>query len=851
MSDSAPPTTAPPVREDLPDGVVTLVFTDIEGSSRLLEVHPEGYGELLAAHRHVLRSAFAEHGGVEVDTQGDAFLVAFGDPTAAVLAAEQAHTGLAEAPITGPAGLRVRIGVHTGRPELGPEGYWGADVHYGARLGGAARGGQTLLSETTASFLQTLKQSPLPISSLGEHGFKDYPTPRPVFQVGAADAFPPISSLRIARHRLPEATTSFIGRDAEVESLVRLVAGSNHLVTLVGAGGSGKTRLAVETARALTPAFDTICFVPLETIGADEGVLAAVERALGLVESADPARALAEYLSSRSALLLLDNLEHLPGAAEQVALLSHAGPAVRVLATSQAPLKVRSERVVRVAPLSTLADGVRVIRERAEAAGHELSDDATTNRELEQLVEALELMPLALELAGARLGVLGPAQLLRQLDRSLDALGHGLADLPARQRGLRAMLEWTCSLLSESQVDVLAGLAAFAADVDPELLDLALPGAIDELQPVIDAGLVTRSPTGRLDLRPPVRRFVLGLVEPSRLLEHHRAVCSALADVAGEFEPLWLIDNGHARPRIDPEQANLLAALSWAADNDPEAHDELAASVGWWGTHSSVAPTVRSHVDLALARAPAASLLEARLLAARGALGLADADPSWCLRAADAFTRTGHRDREVINLIYAANLARHGRQDAATVVGLAERAVSGARAFPSEPRLEAMAEAILTQSLWYAGEHDSAHLARQRALNILQSADDPWCRAFVVTISADIALAEDQPGEAAALYAECMHLIREFGMNTMEMLQAISMAEAFLAQGRTEDAAYAHAVGSFAHHELGRAGGQFISTYLHDVGERIDPGLRAIAWQQAAADGITHGLARVADIGSR
>ena len=851
MSDSALPATGPASRADLPGGVVTLVFTDIEGSSRLLDLHQEVYGDLLAAHRRVLRAAFAEHGGIEVDTQGDAFLVAFEDPIAAVLAAEQAHADLASAPITGPAGLRVRIGVHTGRPELGGEGYWGPDVHYGARLGGAARGGQTLLSDTTASFLQPLARPFLIISSLGEHGFKDYPTPRPVFQVGAADTFPPISSLRAARHRLPDASTSFIGRDDEVEDLVRLVAGSSRLVTLVGAGGSGKTRLAVETARALTPAFDTVCFVPLETIDADAEVLAAVERALGLVESTDPAHALTEYLSPRSVLLVLDNLEHLLDAAEYVELLSHAGPAVRVLVTSQAPLQIRSERVVRVSPLASSADGVRVIRERAASAGHPLSDDATTSRELEQLVEALERMPLALELAGARLGVLGPAQLMRQLDRSLDALGQGPKDLPARQRGLRAVLEWSCSLLSDHQVDLLAGLTAFASDVDPELLELAIPGAIDELQPLIDAGLVTRSSQGRLNLRPPVRRFASTLVTPARRAEHHRAVCDSLIELARPFEPLWLIDNGRARPRIDPEQANLLAALSWAAENAPGTHDELAASVGWWGTHSSVAPTVRMHVELALGRVEAGSFMEARLVAARGALGLADADPSWCLRAADAFASAGHRDRSVINLIYAANLTRHARGDAATAVALAEAAVSSARVIPQEPRLEVMGEAILAQSHWFAGHHTLAQQARDRALDLLDSiGDDAWCRAFVVTISADMALADGQPVEAAALYAECMVLIREFGMSSMEMLQAISMAEALLDQARVEEAAYAHAVAAFAYQELGRAGGHFVGSYLDAVAGRLDPALRATAWRQAVGDGMARGLALVADLGS-
>lgn len=838
--------------QDLPAGVVTLVFTDIEGSSQLLEDHGPQYGDLLAEHRRLLRQAFADHRGVEVDTQGDAFFVAFADPHDAVLAAQQAHASLAAHGPTGAAGLRVRIGVHTGRPALGAEGYWGPDVHYGARLGSAAHGGQTLVSAATAALLQSSASSSLPLVSLGEHGFKDYPSPRPVFQVGShdVDAFAPIKSLRAPRHRLPVMTTSFVGRHGEVQDLVRLLHGPHPLVTLVGAGGSGKTRLALETAHTLAPAFDDIWFVPLESTTSPDDLLPSVERALGLMQSVHTRTALSDFLRPRSALLVLDNLEHLVDAAEAVAELALAGPGVRVLATSQTPLQVGAERVVRVLPLPEVDDGVRLVRDRAEAAGHPLPQDPATDSSLAELVGALEGMPLALELAGARLGVLSPAQLLRQLDRSLDALGRGGRDLPARQRGLRAMLEWTCSLLSPTEADLLVGLSAFAADVDPEVAELAIPGALDGLQTLLDVGLAVRLPTGRLLLRPPVRRFATTLASPQRLGEHHRAVCLALAKVARPYERLWLVDNGRGRPVVDPEQANLLGALDWSAEHAPAEHDELTASVGWWGTHSAVAPTIRSHVDTALARATAGSVLEARLLSARGALGLGDSDPSWCLRAADAHARLGHDDARAVNLVYAANLARHSGTAEAEVVALGEAAADASRRHPDEPRLSVLADAVLAQSLWFAKRHQEAREAHRRATATLdRSVDDAWCRAFVVTVGADIELADHQPGKAAALYAECMHLVRRFGNMPMELLQAISLTEALLALGRPADAAYTHAVSSYAYRELGGPGGRFMADYLARVGDRIDPELRASAWDQAFADGVDDGLQRAAALG--
>jgi class 3 adenylate cyclase len=832
--------------------VVTLVFTDIEGSSRLLDTLGSKYGDLLGAHRRLLREAFAERGGVEVDTQGDAFLVAFGDPRDAVLATEQVHASLAAREAEGHPGLRVRIGVHTGTPSLSDEGYWGPDVHYGARLASAAHGGQTIVSGATAALLGGVARFPVSLVSLGEHGFKDYPAPRAVFQAGShrVDAFPPIRSLRVPRHRLPVVATSFVGRQEDVHELARLLHGQHPLISLVGAGGSGKTRLALETAHAMAPAFDDSWFVPLESTSSPEDLLPSVERALGLVESADAAAALTAFLRSRSALLVLDNLEHLLDAADAVVLLAQAGARVRVLVTSQAPLQVSAERVVRVSSLTTATDGARLIRDRAEAAGHPLPQDAATNQALERLVGVLEGMPLALELAGARLSVLSPDQLLRQLDRSLDALGQGARDLPARQRGMRAMLEWTCSLLSPQAADLLGGLAAFAADVDPEVAELAIPGALDGLQALLDVGLVVRLAEGRFLLRPPVRRFAVTLVSPDRLAEHHRSVCAALADVARPYERLWLVDNGRGRPFVDREQTNVLGALDWSSKHAVSEHDELAASVGWWGTHSSVAPTVRAHVDQALARAPAGSELEARLLAARGALGLADSEPSWCLLAADAFAQLGQRDAEVVNRIYAANLAQHGRTDPVAVVALAEDAMRGARTLPEEPRLTVMATSVLAQSLWYADRREEARAAQAAALEALAAADhDAWTHAYVTTIGADIALADGDPQRAAALYAACMHLLREVGLLPMEMLQAIGLTEALLAQGRTLDAAYAHAVSALAYRELGGAGGGFVNAYLGQVGERIDPALRGPSWDRAVEDGVAEGLLRAAELG--
>src|SRR5439155_9044485 len=295
----------------LPTGTVTFLFTDIEGSTRLLQELGDRYADALAEHRRLLREAFVHHGGIEVDTQGDAFFVAFSRAKDALAAAMQAQQALADTPI------RVRIGLHTGEPVVTDEGYVGIDVHRAARIAAVGHGGQMFLSQSTRELC-----GPEGLRDLGLHRLKDLTAPERIFQLGDRD-FPPVKSLNTTN--LPVAANPLVGRATELAELSEMLVDGERLVTLTGPGGSGKTRLSLQVAAEVLDDFPGgVFFVPLAPLESPELVRPAIARTVGVPDI--------EEIADRRALLLLDNFEHLLDAAPEVTAVLRAGHAVKVLA---------------------------------------------------------------------------------------------------------------------------------------------------------------------------------------------------------------------------------------------------------------------------------------------------------------------------------------------------------------------------------------------------------------------------------------------------------------------------------------------------------------------------------------
>src|SRR2546430_10335022 len=414
----------------LPTGTVTFLFTDVEGSTKLLhDLGAEEYSRVLAEHRRVLRESFAANRGVEVDTQGDAFFVAFPTAPGALQAAGEALEGLAAGPIP------VRMGIHTGTPHLSEEGYVGVDVHRAARIAACGHGGQVLVSAATAALVGTDA-----LRDLGEHRLKDLAAPERIYQLGDVD-FPALKSLY--RTNLPIPATPFLGREHELAEVCALWEDAG-LLTLTGPGGTGKTRLGLQAAAEAAERYsDGIFWVPLAPLRDSELVLVTAGQALGAKDG------LAEHVADKSLLLLFDNFEHVMEAAPGLSELLASCPNVHLLVTSRELLRVPGEQAYPVPPLEP-EDGTKLFLARARAARPSfVASDAVP-----ELCARLENLPLALELAAARVRVLSPEQLVERLSQRLDLLKAGRGVDP-RQQTLRATIrseEHTSELQSQSNL---------------------------------------------------------------------------------------------------------------------------------------------------------------------------------------------------------------------------------------------------------------------------------------------------------------------------------------------------------------------------------------------------------------
>jgi predicted ATPase/class 3 adenylate cyclase len=533
-------------------GTVTLLFTDIEGSTRMLqELGEEAYVRALEDHRRLLRVAFARHGGVEVEMQGDSFHFAFTDPCAAVLAATEARRALDHHPWEREP-IRVRIGIHTGEPLVTGRLYAGLDVHRAARVMSAGHGGQVLLSERTSSLVRADLPEGLSLRDLGEHRLKDLSAPQRLYQLGEEE-FPPLASLY--QTNLPVPATPFLGRERELQEVSALLADeSTRLLTLTGAGGSGKTRLAAQAAADVSELYpDGVFWVGLAALRELALVSSTIAQVLGATDE------LAAHVGSMRMLLLLDNLEHLMPAAPGLARLLAACPNLNLLVTSREPLHLSGEREYAVLPLRE-RDAVSLFQERVRAAGLALA----TNGEVAEICRRLDHLPLAIELAAARVKVLPPALLLERLEQRLPLLTGGARDLPERQRTLRATLSWSYDLLVPQEQRLFARLAVFAGGCTLEAAEEVCGADLDTLQSLVEKSLL-RHTDGRFWMLETIREFAGEWLQESDEAEATRRLHAGFfveladrryADLRGREAALWL-------QRFEDDHDNFRSVLTY------------------------------------------------------------------------------------------------------------------------------------------------------------------------------------------------------------------------------------------------------------------------------------------------
>ena len=506
----------------LPSGTVTFLFTDVEGSTRLLhDLGAEAYAEALAEHRRIVRDAFTAHGGFEVDTQGDAFFVAFPTAPGALAAAAEATRSLAEGPI------KVRMGLHTGTPVLTDEGYVGADVHRAARIAAAGHGGQILVSAATAQLLATDN-----LRDLGLHRLKDLTAPERIYQLGSDD-YPPLKTLH--QTNLPNPATPFLGRGAELADIAALLVRDDvRIVTLTGPGGTGKTRLALQAAASAADAFPGgVWWVPLAPLRDPALVIESAAQALGA--SGD----LAEHIGERTLLLLLDNFEHLTAAAGDLSPLLHKCPNVVLLVTSRESLHLAGEHEYAVDPLEP-SQSVELFLTRALA----VKRDFAAGDEVAEICARLDHLPLAIELAAARVKILSLRALLERLEQRLPVLAGGARDLPERQRTLRATIEWSHELLTDDERRMFARLAVFRGGCTLESAEAVAGADLDTLQSLVDKSLV-RLRGARFWMLETIREFALEHWEAPRTARSWRHVTPSFS---------WANGGGSATSRRRPNR---------------------------------------------------------------------------------------------------------------------------------------------------------------------------------------------------------------------------------------------------------------------------------------------------------
>lgn len=595
--------------QPLPTGTVTFVFTDIEGSTRLLQALGPRADELIAEHAAIIRSALREHDGVEVNTEGDSFFAVFASTASAILALADAQRALARAQLDWPEALRVRVGIHTGEARLSGRDYVGLEVNRAARIAAAAHGGQVLLSRTTADALAEPPDG-IRLRDLGEHRLRDLPDPEHLFQLvidGLDDRFPPPRSLEATPSGLPQQLTAFFGRRRELAETAQLLRDA-RLLTLVGPGGSGKTRLAIELAAENRGAFpDGLVFVPLASLREPALVLSAIAREFGVNEGADLRQRLVNGIGSRRMLLILDNFEQLLPAAETVADVLSATSRLKAVVTSRSRLGIYGERTYAVPPLPVPdperlpalgelgreQESVALFVDRARAAVPQFRLTPDSARTVAEIVRRLDGLPLAIELAAARTSLLTPQAILQRLGDRLRLLSSdsGPAHADDRHRTLRGTMQWSYDLLTPEEaaffnrLGVFLGGAALSEVMAVMRADDELD-TLDRIGSLVDKSLIVRQQVEdelRVDMLETIREFAIerlrAVDELADYQERHALTYTALAEAAAPN--VTAAGGGGWLDRLERELANLRAAWTWASEHGRRELTLRLASATW------------------------------------------------------------------------------------------------------------------------------------------------------------------------------------------------------------------------------------------------------------------------------
>jgi predicted ATPase/class 3 adenylate cyclase len=813
-------------------GVVTFLFTDIEGSTRLeLALGTARYAIVRERHRELLRASFAANGGTEQSTQGDSFFVLFESARSAIHAAIEGQRALARAPWPDGIEVLVRMGLHSGEAMVTAGDVVGYDVNRAARIAAAAHGGQIVISDTVRALAGGGSDGAFELRDLGEHRLKDLLAAERLAQVVAAgllSEFPPLRSLDARPNNLPTQLTSFVGREAELDEALRLLAGT-RLLTLTGPGGIGKTRLSLQIAASAADDFpDGIWFVPLEPVRERDLVAPTIARVVGVTDKANRSvlDGIAEAIGEGRVLFVLDNFEQVVEAAPVLPEMLARSPGLRILVSSRTALRVYGEQEFAVPGLPTPPDPSRLpelerlnlpaelrhvtaatlegfdsaqlfaARARSVRPGFELTD--ANAPAVARITARLHGMPLAIELAAARIKLLTPEQIVARLEDHLTLLTAGSRDLPERQQTLRGAIAWSYDLLEPGIRRLLNRLAVFVGGCDLDLADKVCGPAsevgidvLDGVATLVDQSLLRvneSDDTQRYVMFDAIREYAAEMLATSgecEDIEERRS--RAFLDLAEEAAPqLAGANQRHWLDRLEHEHDNLRATIMWAANRpDPELAVRIAFALWRFWQQRGYLNEARVRLDDLRGRGwDLSPLLQARLAEARGGVAYWQADQATaeaCYQEAlELWREIGDRS-EIANALY-----NRAYADAAWIMGGGQ-----------------------------IGDASAARTMLEEALQIYRDLGDAAGEGNILWALGSFHFFAREMNEAEATYREALALHRSGGNQTMEAWSLHMLALSLVSQQRAAEAKAAASEALARFHEAGDVAG--ITLVLDDL----------------------------------
>jgi predicted ATPase/class 3 adenylate cyclase len=817
---------------DLPEGVITFLFTDVQGSTRLFEEAPDAMLEALRQHDEAIEEAVAAHGGIPVRPrgEGDSRFIVFANAYDAVAGAAAMQRRLASVDWATPETLRVRAALHTGIADLRGGDYYGSAVNRAARLRGIAHGGQIIMSRSTWELVRDRLPEGVTVQDLGDHGLKDLTRPERVFQVtpkGLPDQYPPLRSLNTVANNLPEQLTEFIGRQAELAEAKRLI-GETRLLTILAPGGTGKTRLAIQTAaEVITEFHDGVFFVGCADIVASEDIIQTIAESLGVALSGggDVQTQLLTYLAPRQQLLVLDNLEHLNEAAAIIAEILKAAPHVRVVATSRSKLNLSGETVLTLAGLdiswnhpdeALKTSGAQLFIEAAKRSNPRFVIEDDNLGALAEILRLVGGMPLGIILAAAWVDMLSMEEIAAEIGKSVDFLSTEMRDIPSRQQSIRAVFDYSWSLLSPEERETFTALSIFRGGFSREAAEVVAGASLRGLASLVNKSLLSANPdTRRYEVHELLRQYAASELEKDG--KRYRLVCNShagfYADLMGKAA--FMMSHG--------QQAQMIAMMERDIENIRSAWRyyisigeaagarkfalgffQLYEYRGWYRAAITLfdealelLPDDPEDEDVSVLRALASALKgwSLTMLSQPKAGVAAAAQPS------DFLAQSGTPVEYWIAVqCVALGLAYLGSVE--EMKAKLEAAVA---------RHDSMEEKIWAASLkdWCAfaaaleGDLEAAHKFTDEAIEAVGASDEYWVTIWNLWVRAMVAAREDRPDNAIALYAKQVSLCRKISFVRGTMVSMDGLGEAYVSAGQLESAEAAFLEGMATAEKMG------------------------------------------------